>query len=88
LGTDRACREEKPAYLNAHNHGGTNRVDFSANDLRSHERGYPALLDIAGKLPVGALVLAHDAVAGDTWLPDGRRVPLMRTVWWADGVAS
>src|SRR5207245_290969 len=53
----RHCREDQLTYLAVHNHGGTDRVDFSDPDNRSHERGYPALLDISGR-PVGALVLA------------------------------
>jgi hypothetical protein len=75
-----ACQEQKLVYLNIHNHGGTTQVQFSGDDLRSHERGYPALLDIAGDLPLGALVFSTQAVAGDIWLPDGRRLTLDRTV--------
>jgi hypothetical protein len=44
--------------------------------MNSHERGYPALLDILDGAPVGALVFARDAVAGDIWLPGGRRIVL------------
>jgi hypothetical protein len=75
-----ACREHRLVYLNVHNHGGTDSVEFSQDDLASHVRGYPALLDIAGDLPVGALVLARDAIAGDIWLQDGSRAMLERTV--------
>jgi hypothetical protein len=63
-------------YLAIHNHGQGTSVGFSSDDLNSHERGYPALLDIVGDLPVGALVFASNAIAGDIWLPDGRRVAL------------
>src|SRR5690349_1140465 len=41
----RYCRDEKLVYLAVHNHGGTDRVGFSADDLASHERSYHALLD-------------------------------------------
>lgn len=75
-----ACREERLVYLNIHNHGGRDTVQFSDDDLQSHERGYPALLDIAQDLPVGALVCATHAIAGDIWLPTGQRVALARTV--------
>ena len=75
----RRAREENLVYLAVHNHGGTDTVSFSGTDLRSHERGYPTLLGLT-KLPVGALVLAEQAVAGDVWLPDGSRQPLTRTV--------
>lgn len=70
------CRDERLAYLAIHNHGGTTSVGFSSDDFDSHERGYPALRDIARGMPVGALVFAREAVAGDIWLPDGSRVVL------------
>lgn len=74
------ARELRLAYLAVHNHGGTDRVGFSADDLRSHERGYPALLDIARGMPVGALVLATNAIAGDLWFPDRERSELSDAV--------
>ena len=61
------------AYLAVHNHGGINSVEFSKADLASHVRGYPALLDITRGGPVGALVFAQNAVAGDIWLPGKQR---------------
>ncbi|HYY58563.1 MAG TPA: ThiF family adenylyltransferase [Pyrinomonadaceae bacterium] len=67
------CAEQKLCYLAVHNHGGRDSVKFSGDDMRSHERGYPALLDITGGGPVGALVFAENAVAGDIWTPEGRR---------------
>lgn len=70
------CRDERLVYLAVHNHGPGVHVAFSESDLRSHERGYPALRDIARGMPVGALVFADAAVAGDIWLPDERRVSL------------
>ena len=70
------ARDGRLAYLAIHNHGGTDSVGFSGTDLASHERGYPALLDIARGMPVGALVLARSAVAGDLWFPDRTRAPL------------
>jgi len=76
----RHCRDEQLAYLAIHNHGGSGSVAFSSVDLRSHERGYPALLDIARGQPVGALVIADGAVAGDIWTPDGRRREIGETV--------
>jgi len=75
----RRARDERLVYLAVHNHGGTDAVSFSKTDLRSHERGYPTLLGLTN-LPVGALVVAERAVAGDIWLPDGSRLPLARTV--------
>lgn len=70
-----ACEGDGLGYIAIHCHGGTGRVAFSQDDLASHERGYPALLDVLGDgLPVGALVFAQNAVAGDIWLPDGQRI--------------
>jgi len=70
------ARDSRLAYLAIHNHGGTDKVGFSGPDMASHERGYPALLDIAQGMPVGALVFARSAIAGDLWLPGSKRVPL------------
>lgn len=66
------CADHGLCYLAVHNHGGSDQVEFSADDLASHERGYPALLDITRGGPVGALVFAKNAVAGDIWTPEGR----------------
>lgn len=67
------CRDSGLAYLAVHNHQSDRYVDFSGIDLASHERGYPALLDIGRGIPVGALVYGRRSVAGDVWLPDGTR---------------
>jgi molybdopterin/thiamine biosynthesis adenylyltransferase len=67
------CSAEGLAYIAVHNHGGGSTVGFSETDMASHERGYPALLDINDDVPVGALVFASHAVAGDIWTADGRR---------------
>ncbi len=72
----RYCRDQALGYLAVHNHGPGDSVAFSGQDLASHERGYPALLDIARGQPVGALVFATNAVAGDIWFRDGRRSTL------------
>jgi molybdopterin/thiamine biosynthesis adenylyltransferase len=66
------CARENLCYLAVHCHGGGDAVDFSDIDMASHERGYPALLAITDGGPVGALVFAHNAVAGDIWTPQGR----------------
>ena len=76
----RACAEEGLAYLAVHNHPGTDRVAFSADDMASHRRGYPALLDILDGPPAGALVFADNAVAGDIWLSAERQIDLDHAV--------
>ena len=70
------CRDSHLAYLAIHNHQSDRHVDFSRIDLESHERGYPALLDIGRGVPVGALVYGRRSVAADIWLPDGTRLSL------------
>ncbi len=66
------CRDEKLAYLAVHNHFGADSVSFSSDDLRSHERGYPALRDVTRRQIVGGVVFAKNAAAGDLWLDSGR----------------
>lgn len=68
-----ACRDEKLAYLAVHNHDCDNRVGFSQIDMASHDRGYPALLDIGGGVPVGALVLGRRSMQADIWSEGGSR---------------
>ena len=75
----RHCRDERLAYLAVHNHHGRDQVEFSDPDNASHERGYPALLDISGQ-PVGALVLAENALAGDIWTEDRARRAINETI--------
>ena len=72
----RNCRDQKLAYLAVHNHGEGESVGFSDVDIASHERGYPALVDILKGQPAGGLVFAKRAVAGDLWLPSGGRATL------------
>ncbi|MES2056056.1 MAG: ThiF family adenylyltransferase [Pseudomonadota bacterium] len=70
------CRDEGLAYLAVHNHDCDDRVGFSAIDIASHERGYPALRDIGKGVPVGALVFGRRSAQADIWLPDGNRLSL------------
>jgi len=65
------CSREGLAYFAVHCHGGTDAVSFSPTDIHSHQRGYPALLDITKDGPVGALVFAANAVAGQIWTREG-----------------
>ena len=67
------CAEESLVYLSVHNHRGTTHVHLSEPDLAAHARGYPALLDITNGGPVGALVFAQQAIAGEIWTAHLRR---------------
>jgi molybdopterin/thiamine biosynthesis adenylyltransferase len=68
-----SCADDELIYIGVHCHGGRDVVEFSSTDLASHERGYPALLDITDAPAVGGLVFASNAVAGDIWTSEGRR---------------
>lgn len=70
------CRNEGLVYLAVHNHTGRDSVAFSEDDLASHRRGYPALLDVMRGRPVGALVFAENAVAGELWLSASEHLQL------------
>ena len=74
------ARDLNLAYLAIHNHGGSTSVGFSSDDYASHERGYPSLLDIARGMPVGALVFAPSAVAGDLWFEGRKRAELKEAI--------
>ena len=74
------CADEGLAYLAVHNHGGSHAVSFSGTDMASHNRGYPALLDILDGPPAGGLVFARRAVAGDIWWSADRQTDLDRAV--------
>ena len=81
----RRASREGLVYLAVHNHYGTGKVAFSRPDMASHERGYPTLLSLNTN-PVGALVIAHGAVAGDIWLSDGTRRSVDTTIVVGDAI--
>lgn len=70
------ARDQKLVYLAVHNHGSDRQVGFSGVDFKSHERGYPALLQISRGVPVGALVLGRRSMQADIWLSNTSRVEL------------
>jgi hypothetical protein len=78
---DAALRAETSGLvpLFVHGHAGSETVGFSETDLRSHERGYPALVANASG-PVGALVVASRAIDLDLFIPGGSRVRTKRAV--------
>jgi len=58
------CAENGLAYISVHNHGADQAVEFSRNDLQSHERAYPSLQELVKGNPVGAIVLGKRSAAG------------------------
>ncbi|WP_228563246.1 ThiF family adenylyltransferase [Catenulispora rubra] len=67
------------AYIAVHCHSGTTRVEFSGLDMASHDRAYPAIVQMTDR-PVGGLVFARHAAAGDVFMPDGTRSALTEVV--------
>ncbi len=80
------ARDERLAYIAVHNHATKSSVRFSRIDLDSHERGYPALLQIARGMPVGAMVFGTDSAEIDLWMPDGTRHSLDRATIVGAGI--
>jgi hypothetical protein len=67
------------AYIGVHCHRGDTAVAFSSSDMASHERAYPAIVQMTERA-VGGLVMARRAAAGDVFLPDGTRCTLSEVV--------
>lgn len=67
------CRDGGYAWLSVHNHGPGDSVAFSSLDRASHERLYPSLEHYTGR-PVGALVFADRAIAGEVRLDGATRI--------------
>ena len=65
------CADHGLGYFSIHNHGCSDKVCFSTPDLESHRRGYPALVDLLGGQPMGALVFGTNVVAGAVWMKEG-----------------
>jgi molybdopterin/thiamine biosynthesis adenylyltransferase len=65
------CADRGLGYFAVHPHGSSDEVSFSPPDLQSHQRGYPALVDLLGGQPMGALVFGTNVVAGSVWTKSG-----------------
>jgi hypothetical protein len=74
------ARDQRLAYLAIHNHFSDEQVAFSDIDLESHERGYPALLQIAKGMPIGGGVFGKRSMEVDLWLPSKKRLSLDEAV--------
>jgi xanthine/CO dehydrogenase XdhC/CoxF family maturation factor len=70
------ARNERLVYMHVHNHGSDRSVEFSEVDYASHKRGYPALLDIAKGMPVGAIVFGLRSLQVDLWWSKTERARL------------
>jgi molybdopterin/thiamine biosynthesis adenylyltransferase len=81
------ARDQRLAYIAVHNHHSGRHAGFSRIDLDSHELGYPALLQIAKGMPVGAIVVAERSAQCDMWMGDGRRLELDQMTVVGSGVS-
>jgi hypothetical protein len=71
------CEAEGQRLIWAHSHPGADRhVGFSEDDLASHRRAHPHLIDMTGGRTVASLVMGRASAAGEVWTPDGRFAPL------------
>lgn len=78
------CVDDQLVYLYVHNHFSDDEVEFSEIDLKSHARGYSAILDILDGLPMGALVFGKNSVAGNIWMPNKRIIKVSKTIVTGD----
>lgn len=61
----------------AHSHPMADRtVGFSRDDLATHHRAHPTLIELTQGRPVGSLLFGEHAVAGEVWTADGPPAPL------------
>ena len=66
------CEAEGQRLLWAHSHPGARRhVGFSPDDLATHRRAHPHLIDMTGGRTVASLVMGTDSMAGEVWTADG-----------------
>jgi molybdopterin/thiamine biosynthesis adenylyltransferase len=69
--------EQGLAYVALHSHPGAERVvGLSGDDLASHRRLYPHLLDLTGGVPVAGVALGRASAAGEVWMRGSTPVPL------------
>lgn len=61
----------------AHSHPGADRhVGFSGQDINTHRRAHPHMIDMTAGKPVASLVLGTASLAGEVWTADGTIAPL------------
>lgn len=66
----RKCAEEGLCLIWAHSHPRSDRsVGFSPDDLDSHARAHPAMIDMTLGRPVTGLVLGEASAAAEVWVP-------------------
>lgn len=81
----RQCAEEGLCLIWAHSHPRAgNSVLFSRDDLDSHARAHPAMIDMTMGKPVAGLVLGEASAAAEVWVPgkEPARADSLRVVGW------
>ncbi len=79
----RKCAEEGLCLIWVHSHPNSGRsVGFSPDDLDSHARAHPAMIDMTKGLPVAGLVLGEASAAAEVWALDEEpmRIESMRVI--------
>lgn len=79
----RKCAEEGLCLIWAHSHPSAGRsVGFSADDLESHVRAHPAIIDMTRGQPATGLVLGEASAAAEVWVPghEPARIESMRVI--------
>ncbi len=67
------CEAEGLRLMWAHSHPGAQQcVGFSPDDLATHARAHPHLIDMTGGRPVASMVMGQQSMAGEVWTPDGK----------------
>lgn len=67
------CEAEGQRLLWAHSHPGAHHhVGFSEDDLATHRRAHPHLIDMTAGRPVASLVMGTASIAGEVWTRDGK----------------
>ncbi len=73
--------EEGLAYVAIHSHPRSgDRTGLSRDDLDSHRRLFPHLLDLTMGEPVAGIALGEECAAGEAWLPDLQPLQLERII--------
>ncbi len=66
------CEAEGLRLMWAHSHPcARDRVGFSPDDLATHARAHPHLIDMTGGRAVASMVMGQRSMAGEVWTPGG-----------------
>lgn len=61
------------SMIHVHRHDHHGQPGFSPTDVRENAKFVPDFFKVRSKLPHGAVVMSHDAMAGEIWEPETMR---------------